>query len=113
MQSVLPANIYQPFGSPARCEEVLIVLAKLQRKIRNAALDVRHGTLLCGWADESPFADQGANPAGNSDYEVLYQVFAGRIEADDVLVDVGCGRGRVIKLLAQPGSEERNVRSGD
>ena len=32
----------------------------------------------------------------NSDHHVLSQIFVGRVRPGDVLVDVGCGRGRVL-----------------
>ena len=35
-------------------------------------------------------------PWGNSDYLVLRAIFEGRVQDGDLLVDVGCGRGRVL-----------------
>ncbi len=52
------------------------------RILRNAVVDLRYGGLLTSVI--------------NSDYRGLDHIFAGRIRNDDVLVDVGCGRGRVI-----------------
>ena len=64
------------------------------RVARNAALDVRFGQLLGGAFLNNP--DQG-----NSDYGALRTVFAGRIRHGEVLVDVGCGNGRVLNYWLQ------------
>ncbi len=66
------------------------------RLARNVLLDLRFGAFLGGAAKRSPFAHLGANQSNNSDYGTLDQIFKDQINASDVLVDVGCGRGRVI-----------------
>jgi len=66
------------------------------RLARNVLLDLRFGSFLGGRAKATSFAHLGANDSNNSDYGSMDQIFRGRIKADDVLVDVGCGRGRVI-----------------
>jgi len=52
------------------------------RIARNAVIDLRYGGLLASVI--------------NSDYRGLDLIFDGRLQPDDVLVDVGCGGGRVI-----------------
>ena len=59
------------------------------RVTRNAAIDLRFGGLLGGAYLNNP--DQS-----NSDYGALKNAFAGRIRPGEVLVDVGCGSGRVL-----------------
>ncbi len=49
-----------------------------------------------GAIDESRFAATGSKGTQSVSYRVLPQLFDDRIQADDVLVDVGCGRGRVL-----------------
>lgn len=83
------------------------------RIIRNLLLDVRYGgflglnfgayDVLCRpGTKDSPSAEFSYSPyhwlacLNNSDVECLQQIFDNRIKASDVLVDVGCGRGRVI-----------------
>ena len=66
------------------------------RLARNVLLDLRFGAFLGGAAKLSPCAHLGANQSNNSDYGMLDQIFKDQINASDVLVDVGCGRGRVI-----------------
>lgn len=74
-------------------------LVRAGRIARNAALDLRLGMLLGG-----NHLSRGSEYA-NSDYRALDLIFADRIRADDVLVDVGCGQGRVLAWWArnQPG----------
>ncbi len=45
----------------------------------------------------------------NSDYAALDAVFPGRISPDDVLVDVGCGRGRVINWWLANGCRNSRI----
>lgn len=63
------------------------------RCFRNAVFDLRYGGFAGGYR-RNPNA--GSNGAGNTDYAVMAQIFDGRICKSDVLVDVGCGKGRVI-----------------
>ena len=44
------------------------------------------------------YAHLGAKDFSNSDYKYLSNVFENRINPIDVLVDVGCGKGRVINF---------------
>jgi len=78
------------------------------RVMYNAAVDLRFGGLLAG---EIPtrFADLGANETANSDYLALDKIFVDRIYPDDVLVDVGCGKGRVINWWLRSGATNKIV----
>lgn len=62
------------------------------RATRNVATDIRYGHLM----GRVPRIGAGTS---NSDHQVLRTVFAGRIRPGDVLVDIGCGRGRVLAVL--------------
>ena len=74
----------------------LFTYSQLKRSLRNAWLDLRYGgSFLGGWA-ATRFAHLGAHDTGNTDYSILPRLFANRVKESDVLVDVGCGRGRVI-----------------
>jgi SAM-dependent methyltransferase len=57
---------------------------------RNLVGDVHHRHLTV-WTPRS----RGGG-AANSDYRVLREVFESRVRPGDTLVDVGCGRGRVL-----------------
>lgn len=68
---------------------------RLLRLARNIAFDLRYGAFL-GGVIPTRYAHAGAVNVANSDYGVLPHLFDGLIEDDDVLVDVGCGKGRVL-----------------
>lgn len=81
------------------------------RPLRNLLTDLRFG----GWAGgvtSSPFAAEGASRVQSTDYAALDRVHARNgicIRATDVLVDVGCGRGRVINWWLRRGLRNRLV----
>jgi SAM-dependent methyltransferase len=66
---------------------------------RNALLDLRYGRVLAG-SVQSRYAHLGAFHVTNSEYDDLPHLFAAAgVALDDVIVDVGCGKGRVINWL--------------
>src|SRR5262245_13215929 len=72
--------------------------AKLLRMMQNAALDLRYGLRASGMIP-SPFAADGAHITVSTQVSALAQLFDHArcpIDSNDVLVDVGCGQGRVI-----------------
>jgi SAM-dependent methyltransferase len=72
------------------------VISRLWRSLRHAAFDARYGALL-GGSEESRFADTGAHAVQNTDYDCLGEIFPpGEIAEGETLVDLGCGRGRVL-----------------
>lgn len=79
------------------------------RVFRNAVRDVRFGRPLVG-SRTSRHRHLGSKDVVNSDYGALDAIFAGRIRPDDVLVDVGCGKGRVLNWwLAHSHPDQRIV----
>lgn len=74
----------------------------IKRTIRNFFTDIRVGGHFLGGGIKSRYASLGANMTSNSQYEMLDVVFdymennGGGIGPEDVLVDVGCGKGRVL-----------------
>ena len=73
---------------------------------RNLAMDLRFGGSLAGTL---PARTEGTADVVNSQYSVLPYVFADRIGAHDVLVDVGCGKGRVINWWLSQGLRNRMI----
>jgi len=73
---------------------------------RTLATDLRYGAILSGNVG-TRYRQAGAYNVVNTPYAVLPQVFAGRIGRDDVLVDVGCGKGRVINWWLSRGLRNR------
>jgi SAM-dependent methyltransferase len=80
----------------------------IYRRLHNFLGDLRYGRPLYG-SIPSRYADLGANSTENSSYLSLKQIFEGAIRPDDVLVDVGCGRGRVINWWLSQGLSNRMV----
>ena len=78
------------------------LLSRAIRVVYNAALDLRYGRPLAGGIT-TRFEHLGAKDTANSDYLALDRIFRGRIEATDVLIDVGCGKGRVINWWLRQG----------
>lgn len=77
-------------------------------KMATALLDLRFGRLLRG-VELSPYSESGAYATANSSYETLRKLFRGRVRPSDVLVDVGCGKGRVINAWLHEGYTNRMI----
>jgi SAM-dependent methyltransferase len=73
---------------------------------RSVATDLRYGAILSGNVRSRR---SGSYDVANTPYSVLPHVFAGRIAAQDVLVDVGCGKGRVINWWLSRGLRNRMI----
>lgn len=71
------------------------LLTRARRVLYNALLDLRFGPPLAGEV-RTRYRDLGAKDTANSDYLALDRIFADHIQPDDVLVDIGCGKGRVL-----------------
>jgi SAM-dependent methyltransferase len=71
-------------------------LRRAPKAARNAIRDLRYGAPL-GGVIKTRYAHLGAHHTANSDYRDLELLFADvLVSADDVLVDVGCGKGRAL-----------------
>lgn len=71
------------------------LIRRFNRFRRNYTFDRRYGSFI-GGMKKTPFAHLGANDTANISYEALPTLFRDVIRPSDVLVDVGCGRGRVL-----------------
>jgi SAM-dependent methyltransferase len=72
------------------------IIRRAPKIARNALHDLRYGKPL-GGTIRTRYAHLGANDVGNADYDDLALLFAGiPVGPDDVIVDVGCGKGRSI-----------------
>jgi len=78
------------------------------RVARNALIDLRYGGLLLGKI-KTRYAHLGAVNTENSDYAALSRIFENRIKSSDVLVDIGCGKGRVINWWLSRGLGNRMI----
>lgn len=77
---------------------------ELMRTSRNALFDLRYGGFAGGYI-RNP--NPGAHGTGATDYAIMAELFHNRISIEDVLVDVGCGRGRVINWWLSQGLTNR------
>lgn len=80
--------------------------------VRNYAIDRRYGG-SCAGSTATAFGQLGAYGTSSVDYWQLRRIFSPengvRIAAEDVLVDVGCGKGRVLNHWLELGLENRIV----
>lgn len=76
----------------------------LRRLCRNAWLDLRYGGRLLGGDIYSERNEEGIFHTMNTDYNVIEFLF-GRLELrpEDIITDLGCGKGRVFNLLLHKG----------
>lgn len=77
-------------------------IQRASNAVYNAAHDLRFGRPLTGEI-KTRYRNVGAKDTANSDYRALDRIFAGGVGPDDVLVDVGCGKGRVINWWLSQG----------
>jgi hypothetical protein len=80
----------------------------VRRRLRNVLLDLRYGRVLYGGL-RSRYEHLGARATSNSDSSALEFIFENRIAAHDVLVDVGCGKGRVLNWWLSKGMRNRMI----
>ncbi len=84
-------------------------IKRFRRLLRNVALDLKYGSFL-GGSIQTRYGDLGAYNTVNSDYELLSHLFHGiEIRESDVLVDVGCGKGRVINWWLSRGMKNKMI----
>ena len=74
------------------------MVRELHRFSYGALIDARFGGFQ-GGSLPTRFPERGASNVVNSNYLDLPAMFEGRINVDDIIVEVGCGRGRVINWL--------------
>jgi SAM-dependent methyltransferase len=74
------------------------------RSLRNLMRDVRFCGRFLGGGEPTRFAHLHAKDVANSDYQAMAEVFGHvPIKDDSVIVDVGCGKGRVLNFLLGQG----------
>ena len=79
--------------------------------IRDFVIDERYGG-RCGGTYSSQWNHKGYRGTSSAHYYYLANIFNGsdvRIEPSDVLVDVGCGKGRVLNFWLHSGARNRMV----
>ena len=89
-------------------------LQVVRRRIGTVLMDLRYGAILKGRI-ESRYEHLGAVLTDNTGYDVLPILFSDLVTEKDVLVDVGCGKGRVINwwLSVYPGNRLYGIELDD
>lgn len=87
-----------------RIKAALLVLI---RAGRNTVMDARYGRLLA--VDPQNWRKGELFDVGNADYVALDRIFKDRIKETDVLVDVGCRKGRVLNWWLSRGLKNRMI----
>jgi hypothetical protein len=82
---------------------------RLPKIVRNAVRDLRFGKPLGGTV-KTRYGHLGAHDVGNADYDDLAILFGeAEVRPDDVIVDVGCGKGRSLNWLLAHHPENRLI----
>lgn len=68
----------------------------LKRLVKNIITDIKYSGKFLGGNVRSKYWDSGSYNTVNSDYSMLDRILTKWIEPDDIIIDVGCGKGRVI-----------------
>lgn len=85
-------------------------IPRVLRLLRTAALDLRYGGRYLGWAVSNGDDRKGWHGSQNSNYEAMALMFQQVIlRADDVIVDIGCGKGRLFNWLLSRGVKNRMI----
>jgi len=71
------------------------IAVRLIQKLQTALSDLRYGGILKG-SIASKYRHMGARGTENTRYHLLAILFKNQIRPSDVLVDIGCGKGRVL-----------------
>jgi hypothetical protein len=79
---------------------------RLSRRLRNLWFDLRFGGPRGGSVRNTI---PGAMDVVNTDYRLMPQLFDGRIDPSDVLVDIGSGKGRVLNYWLSLGLGNRII----
>jgi SAM-dependent methyltransferase len=83
-------------------------ITRVWQRIYNLIVDLRFGAPLYG-SVPTKYEHLGAHSTENSSYDSLEVLFKDKIRESDVLVDVGCGKGRVINWWLSKGLRNRLV----
>lgn len=95
IQSQLPNQMVTQKSASISSYYYYLSPRRIVRLIRNIFIDLQFGKFL-GGMKRTPYSHLGYIDSINTDYGALRQIFEGKVSPEDVLVDVGCGKGRVL-----------------
>ena len=80
------------------------------RLARNVMLDLRYGGIFLGGIIKTRYGHLGAHNTVNTDYGVMPYLFRSvEVAESDVLVDVGCGKGRIVNWWLAQGLKNKII----
>lgn len=83
---------------------------RLLRLFKNCYLDFRYGRRFLLGSPQNENKMRGWHPSQSSDYSALTVLFSSiSVQTDDILVDVGCGYGRVFNWLLYKGFKNKLI----
>jgi|GEM_PF-1373859 len=86
----------------------LVSSHSLKMLVRDSVLDYRYSGRSLRGNQPSAFRHLGANDTYHTDYSIMPLIFdLIKVKPDDVLVDVGCGKGRVINFWLSKNLQNR------
>ncbi|TYQ16262.1 UNVERIFIED_CONTAM: Dimethyladenosine transferase (rRNA methylation) [Acetivibrio alkalicellulosi] len=87
-----------------------VALYALKHLYNSIILDIKYSHRLLNGNKKSPYKKLGANDTYHTDYMAMPLIFEQiSINPDDVLVDVGCGKGRVINFWLSKGYNNKII----
>lgn len=89
---------------------ILTNFRRVKYNIRARVEDFRIGGVSLERTLPSKYAEQFANPTQSTDYRLLDEAFGTcPIKKDDVIVDIGCGEGRILSYLYLRGFKDTKM----
>ena len=85
-------------------------LKRCLRFLKNQICDIKYCGGFLGVTVKTKYKNMGANDSGYTDYGVIKYIFdCVKVNQDDVLVDIGCGKGRVIGWWLKNGYRNNKI----
>jgi len=88
--------VISPPVASSSMSNVMGIISLARRKIHSVCTDLRYGAITLKGNVASSYSHLGATGTLSSGYDVLPALFANHVRPGDVLVDVGCGKGRIL-----------------
>ncbi|OFY51445.1 MAG: hypothetical protein A2W85_09910 [Bacteroidetes bacterium GWF2_41_31] len=83
-------------------------IKRFSRIFYNLFFDLKYGSFL-GGTKKTPYELMGAHDTANTGYYAMNSIFQNLISPNEVLVDIGCGKGRVINYWLDAFSDNQII----
>lgn len=89
---------------------VNVFLNGVNTLIKNVILDLKYSRKILNGNQKSPYKHLGANDTYHTDYSAMPLIFKQiDLTSEDILVDVGCGKGRIINYWLSQGLKNKII----